>query len=127
MPNDTYLSFYLNTSRLHIFSKTIIEIGNPKFIRFLVKEDGQYMIMEAYHKKDFQSHRVPKRAEGKWEMEVRSLPLCSLLKNRLNWEDGKSYRIPGKTYPKQRLAVFDLSEAEQIQQLSNQTHESTDH
>jgi hypothetical protein len=35
MPNDTYLSFYLNTSRLHIFSKTIIEIGNPKFIRFL--------------------------------------------------------------------------------------------
>ena len=53
MPNDTYLSFYLNTSRLHIFSKTIIEIGNSKFIRFLVKEDGQSMIMEAYHKKDF--------------------------------------------------------------------------
>lgn len=68
-----------------------------------------------YHKKDFQSHRVPKRADGKWEMEVRSLPLCSLLKNRLNWEDGKSYRIPGKTYPKQRLAVFDLTAAEQIQ------------
>lgn len=119
MPNDTYLSFYLSTSRLHIFSKTIIEIGNPKFICFLVKEDGQSMIMEAYHKKDFQSHRVPKRAEGKWEMEVRSLPLCGLLKNRLNWEDGKSYRIPGKTYPKQRLAVFDLSAAEQIQQVGS--------
>jgi hypothetical protein len=28
----------------------------------------------------------------------------------VEWEDGKSYRIPGKTYPKQRLAVFDLSQ-----------------
>ena len=76
------------------------------------------MIMEAYHKKDFQSHRVPKESStGHWEMEVSSLPLCSLIQNRLGWEDGKSYRIPGKTYPQQRLAVFDQSAAEQIQQV----------
>lgn len=115
MSNETYLSFYLATYRIHIFSKAIIEIGNPKFIRFLVKEDGQSMIMEAYHKKDFQSHRVPKRTEAKWEMEIRSYPLCRLLTNKLNWEEGKSYRIPGKTYPGQRLAVFDLSAAMLIQ------------
>jgi hypothetical protein len=67
------------------------------------------MIMEAYHRKDFHSHRVPKDSvNGHWEMEVRSLPLCSLLKNRRGWEDGKSYRIPGKVYPQQRLAVFAL-------------------
>ena len=117
MPTDTYVSFYLTTSRIHIFRSTIKDIGNPKFIRFLVKEDGPSMIIEAYHKKDFQSHRVPKEnTDGYREMEVRSLPLCSLLKNRLCWEDGKSYRIPGKTYPQQRLAVFDLSAAEMIQQ-----------
>lgn len=117
MPSDTYVSFYLTTSRIHIFRSTIRDIGNPKFIRFLVKEDGPSMIIEAYHKKDFQSHRIPKETgDGYREMEVRSLPLCSLLKNRLNWENGKSYRIPGKTYPQQRLAVFDLSAAEMIQQ-----------
>ena len=117
MPTDTFRSFYLTTSRIHIFRSTIKEIGNPKFIRFLVKEDGPCMIVEAYHKKDFQSHRVPKEtADGYREMEVRSLPLCSLLKNRLGWEDGKSYRIPGKTYPQQRLAMFDLTAAEMIQQ-----------
>ena len=115
MSNETYISFYLATFRIHIFSKTIIEIGNPKFIRFLVKDDGKSMIMEAYHKKDFQSHRVPKRTDGRWEMEVRSYPLCGLLKNRLQWEEGKSYRIPGKTYPRQKLAVFDLSAATLIQ------------
>ncbi len=117
MPSDTYISFYLTTSRLHIFRRTIKDIGNPKYVRFLVKGDGQSMIMEAYHKKDFHSHRVPKEAKnGHWEMEVSSLPLCTLLKNRLQWEDGKSYRVPGKTYPQQCLAVFDLSAAELIQQ-----------
>ena len=114
MSSDTYLSFYLQKPRIHVHSKTIIDIGSPKYIRFLVKEDGSSMIMEAYHKKDFHSHRVPKRTNKKWEMEVFSLALCSLLKNKLNWEAGKSYRVPGKTYLNQRLAVFDLSSAEQI-------------
>ena len=116
MPSDTYISFYLSTSRIHIFRSTIKEIGNPKFIRFLVKDDGKSMIMEAYHKKDFHSHRVPKDSNGHWEMEIRSLPLCTLLQNRLNWKSGQSYRIPGKTYSQQGLAVFDLTAAEQIQQ-----------
>ncbi len=68
MPNDTYLSFYLSTSRLHIFSKAIIEIGNPKFIRFLVIEDGQSMIMDAYHKK-ISNHtecQSVQKENGKW-------------------------------------------------------------
>ena len=73
------------------------------------------MAMEAYHKKDFQSHRVPKRTDERWEMEVRSLPLCKLLMNRLGWEENKSYRIPGKTYASQQLAVFDLTAAVPIQ------------
>ena len=113
--NDTYISFYLQTSRIHIFSKTIIDIGNPKFIRFLVKEDGKSMAMEAYDKRDFQSHRVPKRTDERWEMEVRSLPLCKLLMNRLGWEENKSYRLPGKTDASQQLAVFDLTAAVPIQ------------
>lgn len=117
MPSDTYISFYLSTSRIHIFRSTIKDIGNPKFVRFLVKEDGKSMIMEAYYKKDFQSHRVPKVSDNsRWEMEIRSLPLCTLIQNRLNWKAGQSYRIPGKTYSQQRLVVFDLTSAEQIQQ-----------
>ena len=115
MSNDTYISFYLHTFRIHIFSKTITDIGNPQFIRFLIKEDGKSMAMEAYHKKDFQSHRVPKRTDERWEMEVRSMPLCLLLKNRLGWDEDQSYRVPGKTYPSQKVAVFDLSAAEPIQ------------
>ena len=114
MLNETYMSFYLSSFRIHVFRKAIAEIGEPKYIRFLVKDEGPSMIMEAYNKKDFQSHRVtPKKESG--GMEISSLPLCSLLKNRLGWEEGKSYRVPGRTYPSQHLAVFDLTAAEQIQ------------
>ena len=38
-----------------------------------------------------------------------------LLKNRLGWDEDQSYRVPGKTYPSQKVAVFDLSAAEPIQ------------
>ena len=71
MSNETYISFYLSTFRIHIFSKAIIEIGNPKFIRFLVKEDGQSMIAEAYHKRT-SSHTACRKEQTDAEMEVRS-------------------------------------------------------
>lgn len=115
MSNDTYISFYLASFRIHVFSKTIAEIGSPKYIRFLVKDEGPSIVMEAYPKKDFHSHRVKNRTDGCGGMEISSMPLCSLLKNRLGWEEGKSYRVPGKSYPSQHIAVFDLSAAEQIQ------------
>ena len=51
MSNDTYVSFYLSASKIHVYKKAITEIGNPRFVRFLMKEDGQSMIMESYHKK----------------------------------------------------------------------------
>lgn len=35
--------------------------------------------------------------------------------NKLSWENGKSYRIPGKTYPKQKIVVFDLTAYEKIE------------
>ena len=114
MSNDTYISFYLYSFRIHVFSKTIQDVGNPEFIRFLMREDGKSIIMEAYDKKDFRSHRVKKRTNGSTGVEISSMPLCRLLQNVLNWEDGKSYRIPGKSYPTQKLAVFDLTAAEII-------------
>ena len=112
---ETFISFYLTSSRIHISSSAIQEIGNPKYIRFLVKDEGPSIIMEAYHKKDFHSHRVLKKSDGSNGMEISSFPLCSLIKNRLGWGNGKSYRVPGRSYPNQHIAVFDLSKAEQIQ------------
>lgn len=109
---ETYISFYLSSSRIHVFRKAIADIGNPKYIRFLVKDEGPSLLMEAYEKRDFHSHRVRGMSGDRTGMEINSFPLCTLLKNRLGWEDGKSYRVPGKTYSAQHVAVFDLTAAE---------------
>ena len=111
---ETFISFYIYSCRIHVFRKTIDEIGDPKYIRFLVRDEGPSLIMEAYHKKDFQSHRVSPKGSAKHGMEISSMPLCMLLKNRLGWDPDKSYRVPGKTYPSQHMAVFDLSAAKEI-------------
>ena len=114
---ETYISFYLNCNRIHVFKSTVKEIGSPKYIRFLVKEEGPSIVMESYDRKDFHSHRVRLGSDSRNGMEISSYPLCTLLKNRLGWEDGKSYRIPGKSYPNQHLAAFNLEKAELIPTL----------
>lgn len=48
MSNESHISFYLPTFRIHIFGKAIADIGNPQFIRFLIKDDCTSMAMEAY-------------------------------------------------------------------------------
>ncbi len=111
---DTFISFYLSNYRIHIFRRAIADIGNPKYIRFPVRDEGPSLLMEAYEKQDFQSHRVRGMFGERTGMEISSQPLCTLLKNRLKWDEGKSYRISGKTYPAQPVAVFDLSKAELI-------------
>ncbi len=47
-------------------------------------------------------------------MEIRSQKLCRIMQSRLNWDETQSYRIPGKTYPQQRIVVFDLTAAAMI-------------
>ena len=110
----TYISFYLSQYKIHIFKKSISEIGNPKYIRFLVKENEPSIIMEAYNKKDFHSHRVKPNTKDSRGMEVSSYLLCKIIKNRMGWVDGKSYRVQGNVYPSQQIVVYDLKSAVEI-------------
>ena len=120
MPTDTYISFYLRGSKIHVFRKTLAELGNPQFVRFRIHEDGNSMVMEAYSKKDFQSHRVPKKNREGWSLEIHSKPLCRIMMKHLNRNETQSYRIPGVAYPSQRIAVFDLTAAVMINQDGRQ-------
>ena len=116
MSNETYIAFYLKSSSIYIYSKAIQDIGRPKYIRFLIREDGRSLIVEAYHKQDLYSFRLRKLpGHTGWGFELINATLCRLLMNMLNWEKGESYRIPGKTYPKQKIVVFDLTAYEKIE------------
>ena len=112
MSNNTHISFYLSSYRIHIFRETIQAIGNPGYVRFLVNREAGSMILQACGRKMPTSHKVVTDCAG--GMEIKSFPFCSVLAKEMNWNDTFSYRIPGQTFPDQHIAVFDLTGAEPI-------------
>ena len=114
---DTSLSFYLRSNTVRVFTNALREIGEPKFIRFLINEERMEMVLQPYHKKDFQSFRVPKglyQPDSTQSMRVHSQAFCRLLAMRLGWDCDESYRVPGTVIRTQRMIVFQLRHARQI-------------
>lgn len=111
--NNTYVSFYLNDGKIHVYADAIRSLGFPDFIRFRLNPNGSLMIMEPYDKKEFQSIRVKKKTiSGK--LYFRCRPLCSLLEHTRGWNHSQSYRIPGRLIQRQRIVLFDLTQATAI-------------
>lgn len=111
----TYVSFYLMDGKIHVYAEAIRGIGSPNFIRFLLNHDGSSMIMEPYHKKEFQSIRV-KKDHNRFsdELYFHCRPLCRLLEYTRGWNHSQSYRIPGRLILNQRIVLFDLTQAAPI-------------
>ena len=110
----TYISVYLREGSIHVYAEAIRFLGRPKYIRFLLNRDGSSMVMEAYHKKEFQSVRVPKETDASQRTRVFSTSFCRLLAYTLKWNAEKSYRIPGRYIASQHIIVFDLTKATAI-------------
>lgn len=87
-------------------------MDNPDFIQFSVNEEGTLLAVEPYHRKTFTSFVIPRNLYShSGAMIVYSKSLCALLYNRLNWNEDKLYRIPGKILKEQKAAVFYLTNA----------------
>ena len=113
--NSTYISFYLNSNRIHIFIEALRGIGNPKRICFMLDQNGKSLLMLPHKKKDFISHEVPQKVySGSDSMEICSKKLCRILAGQHSWDVSRSYRVPGVIITEKELAVFDLMKAEVI-------------
>lgn len=115
MREDSHISFYLRNGTIHIHRSTIRALGNPPFIRFLINSDNTELLVQAYVQKDFHSFRVPKPLNDEiGRVQIHSKGLCRMIETRLGWNGSCSYRIPGKPYPRQGVAAFDLTKAGRI-------------
>ena len=113
---DTFISFYLRANRVHVFVDALRGIGSPKFICFFLQEDGRTFAITPYKKKDFRSHRIPHDVyEGTNGMEVSSKKLCQIISRMHHWVPDCSYRVPGFVLDDHSAAIFDLSQAEIIE------------
>lgn len=113
--NGVHISFYLRTSRIHIFTETLRLIGCPERICFLISVDGQALLMRAHRNRDLTSHRVPRDVyDGRRSFEISSWKLCEILAKLHGWDLKHSYRIPGVRLQDRYSVRFSLAEAEVI-------------
>lgn len=118
---DTHISFYLRKYRIHIHRDMLTGLGCPQRICFMVSDDGQSLLVLPYEKRDLRSHRVPAKVYGANRhggMEISSMGLCQIISRLHGWSIAASYRIPGKVLKEQKIAVFDLSKAVEIERLN---------
>ena len=112
---ETYISFYLNANRIHIFMDSLRGLGSPSRICFMLEESGETLMIAPYKKRDFKSHGVPSNVyKGTSHMEVSSMKLCRIIAALHHWDLRRSYRVPGKIYTEQKVAIFSLTKAEVI-------------
>lgn len=52
--------------------------------------------------------------EEEGNMEVYSKGFIRGLSQRLGWERGRSYRVPGRVLPQQDIVLYDLTQAQEI-------------
>lgn len=113
---STHISFYLRSSRVHVFAEMLRGIGSPRRICFMIEENGETLLVAPYSKVDLKSHAVPDEIyKGTGQMEVCSIKLCRLISQIHGWDLSQSYRIPGIIKEKQKVAVFYLKSAEVIE------------
>lgn len=114
---DTYISFYLRNNRIHVFVDALRGIGSPKYVCFMISDDGNTLILSPYQKKDFHSHRVPQDVyHGIGSLNLTSIHLCQILAAEFGWDCSKSYRIPGRLEEDKKVVVFDLRFASKIRE-----------
>ena len=112
---DICISFYLKAGRIHIFTETLRCIGNPKRICFMIAADGQSLLMRAYEKRDFKSHKVPQDVYGgQRSLEISSRKLCEILAGVHGWDPKYSYRVPGMILKDRHSVLFPLTKAKII-------------
>lgn len=113
--NVIHISFYLRTSRIHVFAEALRCIGSPNRICFMLPADGQTLIIRAHKNRDFLSHQVPQNVYmGKSSLEISSWKLCRILAELHSWDLNHSYRVPGAVRKDQNSILFYLAKAELI-------------
>ena len=109
--DETNISFYLRTNRVHIFVDALRAIGSPKRICFMIAENGKTLLIAPYKKRDLKSHNVPNEVYQGAGMEISSLKLCRMIASIYSWDISKSYRVPGKRHSEENVVIFDLTRA----------------
>ena len=113
--NRLGMSFSITRGRLLIYHATIIELGNPDYIRFLYNDGMRRVAVQCCEKIDKEGFRVPKVVSGeRFQFEISGSPFLSVIYKKCQWNIEQAYNVFGVSYPEHRLVEFRLDNARQI-------------
>ena len=112
MESNVCTSFYLRRSTIHLHRSTLNRINTPQFVRFLISHNRKTFVVRSCEIKDFHSFRVHMDQAGKASnAEIHSYGLCEFVTWVNRWDSNTSYRVYGKAFPDQGVALFDFANA----------------
>ena len=115
MEHEICISFYLREAAIRIHRKSLDGINNPFFVEFMINSEQKTFAVRSCKEKSLRSLRVRMNINSKTDkVEFYSLSLCKLISQLNDWDDKSSYRVYGKEYPEQELAIFNFSTSEII-------------
>lgn len=100
---------------IRIFRSTIFELGQPKYIRFLFNPQKEKLAVQSCEKKELECFRVPKNNVENWDFRINSLSMLTMIWKTCGWNDEKTYRLKGISYPEYNLIEFNLKQAKELE------------
>lgn len=112
------ISLDIRRSRVRVYKCTLRLLGYPQYIQLLYNAADHIVGVQGYREKPkHQWHKVRyDKLSPKNPYEIHSKYLADILQNALSADNAKSaiLRIPGVLHRKQKLAVFQLADANPI-------------
>jgi len=105
--------FDIKYYKTRINKATILQMGYPKLVRFLVNQERKELIVQPCNQNEPLAFKVPKDFGPKTHgLDVNSLPLLNVIYKTFGWNRNTRYLAYGRYIEKDNIVVFDLANCE---------------
>lgn len=93
--------------RITIFRSTLEALGWPTHYRFLYNREAKQVAVQNCTAEDAGAHKTPKLTVSN-SCEIKCVALVRMIHRDMRWNRDNTYRLEGKSIPRQQLVSFDL-------------------
>lgn len=101
------LTFNVEDGRITIFRSTLEALGWPTHYRFLYNREAKQVAVQNCTAEDAGAHKTPKLTVSN-SCEIKCVALVRMIYRDMRWNRNNTYRLEGKSIPRQQLVSFDL-------------------
>ena len=101
------MSFCEEEGRITVFRKTLEALEWPSHYRFLYNRKAKQVAVQKCAAEDAGSHKTPKLNVSN-SCEIKCMAFVRMIYRDMRWNQDNTYRLEGKSIPRQQLVSFDL-------------------